>query len=128
MVTQEQEAMLREQLQQLMQHGINLEGLNREKMLESTRAGAERRVRMNLLLARIAGKEGITIDDAELEDGLARVAESTGRDVVQVRQIYEERGLFEVLRRQLQDEKAMKFVLDHAEIVTAPVPEAEEKK
>jgi FKBP-type peptidyl-prolyl cis-trans isomerase (trigger factor) len=83
---------------------------------------------MNLLLARIAGKEGITIDDAELEDGLARVAESTGRDVVQVRQIYEERGLFEVLRRQLQDEKAMKFVLDHAEIVTAPVPEAEEKK
>jgi trigger factor len=128
LVRQEQEAMLREQLQQLMQHGINLEGLNREKMLESTRAGAERRVRMNLLLARIAGKEGINIDDAELEDGLARVAESTGRDVAQVRQIYEERGLFEVLRRQLQDEKAMKFVLDHAEIVTAPVPEAEENK
>lgn len=128
LIRQEQEAMLREQWQRLAQHGVNLEGLNQEKMLESVRAGAERRVRTNLLLARLAAQEGITVDDAEVEDGLQRVAASTGREVAQVRQLYEERQLFGILRRQLQDEKTLKFVLDQAEIVPAPETEAQEKE
>ncbi len=128
MIRQEQEAMLREQWQRLMQHGVNLEGLNQEKMLESVRASAERRVRTNLLLERLASQEGITVDDAEVEEGLQRVAASTGRELAQVRQLYEERQLFGILRRQLQDEKTLKFVLEQAEIVPAPETEAQENK
>ncbi|MBI4643015.1 MAG: trigger factor [Deltaproteobacteria bacterium] len=128
LIRQEQEAMFREQWQQLIQHGINLEGLNQEKMLESVRPGAERRVRVNLLLERLAVQEDITVDDAELEDGLQRVAASTGRELAQVRQLYEERQLFGVLRRQLQDEKTLKFLVEHAEIVPAPETEAQENK
>lgn len=128
MIRQEQEAMLREQWQRLMQHGVNLEGLNQEKMLESVRVGAERRVRTNLLLERLASQEGITVDDAEVEEGLQRVAASTGRELAQVRQLYEERQLFGILRRQLQDEKTLKFVLEQAEIVPAPETEAQEKE
>jgi trigger factor len=128
MVRQEQEAMLREQFQQLMQHGVNLEGLNWEKMMENVRPGAERRVRTSLLLERIAAQDGIAIDDAELEEGLQRVATGTGRDLAQVRKIYEERQLFGILRRQLQDEKTLKFIVDKAEIVPAPETEAQEKK
>ena len=128
MVRQEQEAMLREQWQRLVQHGVNLAGLDQEKMLENLRPGAERRVRTNLLLERIALQEGITVDEAELEDGLQRVAAGTGREVAQVRQLYEERQLFGVLRRQLQDEKTMKFVLDHAQIAPAPEAEVQEKE
>jgi trigger factor len=128
MIRQEQEAMVREQWQRLVQHGINLEGLNQEKMLESVRPGAERRVRTNLLLERIAAQEDIAVDDAEMEEGLQRVAASTGREVAQVRQLYEERQLFGILRRQLQDEKTLKFLVEQAEIVPAPETEAQENK
>jgi trigger factor len=128
MIRQEQEAMLREQFQRLIQHGVNLEGLNQEKMLESVRPGAERRVRTNLLLERIAAQEGITIDEGELEDGLQRVAASTGRELAQVRQLYEERQLFGILRHQLREEKTLKFVLEHAQIVPAPETGVQEKK
>jgi trigger factor len=128
MIRQEQESMFREQFQRLMQHGVNLEGLDQEKMLESLRPGAERRVRINLLLERLAAQEGITVDDAEVEEGLQRVAASTGRELAQVRQLYEERQLFGILRRQLQDEKTLKFVLEKAQIVPATETEAQEKE
>jgi trigger factor len=128
MIRQEQEAMFREQWQRMMQHGINLQGLDQEKMLERMLPAAERRVRVNLLLERIAAQEGITVDDAELEEGVQRVAASTGRDEAQVRQLYEERQLFGILRRQLQDEKTLKFIVEKAEIVPASETGAQEKE
>lgn len=126
MIHQEQEGMLREQVQRMAQHGLNLEGLNQEKMLESLKPAAERRVRSNLLLERIAVQENITVDEAELEEGLQRVAEGTGRELEQVRQLYQERQLLGILRHQLRDEKTIKFVLEHAEIVPAKETEATE--
>jgi trigger factor len=127
LIRQEQEAMLREQWQRMAHYGVSMEGLNPEQMLASMRPAAEKRVRSQFLLARLAQHEGITVDEAELEEGLQRVAASTGRDVSQVRQLYEERQLLGVLRRQLQDEKTVKFVLDRAELVPAPQAEAQEK-
>ena len=48
--------------------------------------------------------------------------------VAQVRQLYEERQLLEVLRHQLRDEKTVKFLLDQAEIVPASETEAQENE
>jgi trigger factor len=127
LIRQEQEDLLREQWQRMSQHGLNLAGLDQEKMLESMRATAERRVRIRLLLERLALQEGITVDDAEAEAGLERLAAGTGRELAQVRQFYEEHQLLGVLRRQLQDEKTVKFIVDHAQIVSAPEAEAQEK-
>jgi trigger factor len=125
MIRQEQENILREQWQRMAQQGLNLAGLDQEKMLENVRPGAERLVRTRLLLERLAAQESITVDEAELEEGLQRVAAGTGRELAQVRQFYEERQLLGALRRQLRDEKTLKFVLDHAQIVPAPEAEAE---
>ena len=66
------------------------------------------------------------MDETEVEEGLQRVAASTGREVEQVRQLYQERDLMGILRRQLRDEKTLKFVLDNAEIVQASEGEAAE--
>jgi trigger factor len=127
MIRQEQEDLLREQWQRLAQQGLNLAGLDQEKMLESMRPTAERRVRIRLLLERLALQEGITVDDAAVEAGLQRLADSSGREVAQVRQFYEEHQLLGVLRRQLQDEKTVKFIVDQAQIVSAPEVESEAK-
>ncbi|MEW6386530.1 MAG: trigger factor [Thermodesulfobacteriota bacterium] len=126
LLRQEQENILREQFERLVQHGVNLAGLDQEKMLESVRPSAERRVRVRLLLGQVAAQEGVSIDASELEAGLERLAERSGRDVAQVRQFYQEHDLMEALRRQFRDEKVMKLLLDKANLVTGTAVEAEE--
>jgi trigger factor len=128
LIHQEQEDILREQWQRMAQHGLNLAGVDHEKMLESIKPVAERRVRTRLLLERLARQEGITVDDSEVEAGLQRLASSTGRELAQVRQFYEEHELLGVLRRQLQDEKTLKLIVDQAQIVPAPEAEAQSEE
>lgn len=117
LIGQEQEGMFRDQWQRLEGQGLNLVGLDQEKMLDSMRPVAERRVRTRLLLEKIAAQEGLTIDDAELEQGLKEVAARSGRDPAQVRQFYQENQLLETLRRSLRDEKTLKLLLDKATVL-----------
>lgn len=126
LLQQEQESMFRDQWERMGQQGINPQGLDWGKMLEAMRPMAERRVRTRLLLGRIAAQEGITVDDAELNAGLARIAVKSGRGVAQVRKFYEDNDLMEKLRSSLRDEKTMRLVLDKATVTAAaPAQEAE---
>lgn len=117
LVRQEQENILREQFQFMQNQGLNLEGLDVEKMLEHLKPKAERRVRVRLIFDKIAARENIALGDGELAESLARIAERSGRKASQVRQYYEEHHLMEGLSRQLRDEKVMQLILDAAELV-----------
>ncbi len=108
--------------------GVNLEGLNMEKMLENVKPQAERRVRVRLIFEKIAAQENILLSDEELEEGITRMAERSGRPASQVRQFYKDNNLMEGLRRQLRDEKVMAFILDAAEIVPAAGSPDQEKE
>jgi trigger factor len=122
LVGQEQENMLREQWERMQSHGFKVAGLDPEKMREAMKPQAERRVRVRLVLERLAVQEGLTVDEAELEAGLGRVAARSGRDLAQVKQFYQEHQLLEGLRRQLRDEKVMKLLLDRAQVGAPPSP------
>jgi trigger factor len=122
LVIQEQENMLRDQMERFSQHGMNMAGMDTAKMLEVLKPMAERRVRVRLLLSRIAAQEDLKVDDAEVEAALARIAVHSGRDVTEVKKFYQEHGLTGTLRRELLDDKAMKLLLDNAEIGTTAVP------
>jgi trigger factor len=130
LVQQEQESMLRDQLQRFGQHGMNIANMDTTKMVEVLKPMAERRVRVKLILARIAQQENLTVDDAELDASMARIAVHSGRDVAEVKKFYEEHNLKGILRQELLDEKTMKMVLDKAEIsaIAAPAGEATEKE
>jgi trigger factor len=130
LVQQEQESMLRDQLQRFGQHGMNIANMDTSKMVEVLKPMAERRVRVKLILARIAQQENLTVDDAELDASMARIAVHSGRDVAEVKKFYEEHNLKGILRQELLDEKTMKMVLDKAEIsaIAAPAGEATEKE
>ena len=112
--------MFREQWQRLESQGLNLAGVDQAKMLEALKPLAERRVRTRLLLEQIAAQEGVSIDEAELEQGLKEVAARSGRDAAQVRQFYQENQLLETLRRSLRDDKTMKLLLDKATVNVPP--------
>jgi len=116
LVLQEQEAMLRDQMERYGQMGMNPAGLDTAKMVEVLKPMAERRVRVRLVLARIAAQEGLAVDDAEVDAALARIAVRSGRDVAEIKKFYQEHDLTGSLRRTLLDEKTMKLVLDKAEI------------
>jgi FKBP-type peptidyl-prolyl cis-trans isomerase (trigger factor) len=105
--------------------------MDHSKMLEAIKPMADRRARVKLLLERIAAQEGLSVDDAEVEATLARIAVHSGRDVNEVRKLYQERDLIGELKRQLRQEKTMKLLLDQAKVSTAPAaapaaPEANE--
>jgi len=126
LLTQEQDSLLREQWGRLAQYGIDPAGMDPGKMVEAVKPMAERRVRVKLVLGRIAAQEAVTVDDAAVEAALARIAVHSGKDVPEVRQFYQERDLMGPLRRQLQDDKTMKLLLDQASVAAVPAAAAGE--
>ena len=128
LIQQEQESLFREQWERLSQYGVKPEQMDHTKMLEAIKPMAERRARVNILLDRIAEQEGLTVDDAEADATLARIAVHSGRDVTEVRKFYQERDLMGTLKQQLRAEKTMKLLLDKAKVSTTPqaAPEANE--
>jgi trigger factor len=119
LVRQEQESIFRDQAERMRQHGIDLAGMNPEKMLETYKPLAERRVRVGLLLERIAAQEKVDVDEAEVDGHLERVAAQSGKPVEQIRQFYQERDFLGAVRRQLRDEKTLKLILEKATIGVA---------
>jgi trigger factor len=119
LILQEQENMLRDQLDRFSQHGMNTAKMDTARMLEVMKPMAERRVRVRLVLARIAAQENLGVDDAEVEAALARIAVHSRRDVAEIRKVYEEHELLGTLKRSLLDDKTMKLLKDKAEITTA---------
>jgi trigger factor len=128
LIQQEQENIFREQWERLNQYGVKPEQMDHTKMLEAIKPMAERRSRVKILLDRIAGQEGITVDDAEADATLARIAVHSGREVNEVRKVYQERDLMGTLKQQLRDDKTMKMLLDKANVSTTPqaAPEVNE--
>ncbi len=124
LIAQEQENMLRDQMDRFRQQGFSPDGMDTAKMLEVMKPMAERRVKVRLVLARIADQENLVVDEAEVDAALARIAVNNRREVAEIRKFYEEHELLGTLRRTLLDDKTMKLLLDKAEIstVTNPAP------
>jgi len=123
LVTQEQENMLREQMDRFRQHGMDTAGMDQARILEVMKPMAERRVRVRLILSRIAGQENLAVDEAEMDAALARIAVNNRRDVVEIKKFYEEHDLLGALRRTLLEDKTMKLVIDKAEITAVAAAE-----
>jgi trigger factor len=128
LLAEEQNSLMREQWERLAQYGVKANQMDPAKMTEALKPLAERRVRIKLVLEKVAAQEGLTVDEAEADAALARVAVHSGKEVAEVKQYYQEHDLMGVLRRQLRDEKTMKFLLDNASVETGPAPAAEEKE
>jgi trigger factor len=126
LIRQEQEGILRDQVRFMQTQGLNLEGMDMEKMLERLKPKAERRVRVRLIFDKIAAQENVALEDGELEAGLAQIAEESRHPLAQVKQYYEENNLMEGFRRQLLDEKVMKLILDAAELTPGDETPAQE--
>jgi FKBP-type peptidyl-prolyl cis-trans isomerase (trigger factor) len=80
------------------------------------------------LLDQIARQESLSVDEAEVEDLLQRLAASGGKTVSQVREFYRENNLMDALRQQLLHEKTMKMLIEQADLAPAPVKTFQESE
>lgn len=74
-------------------------------------------VRADLALRAVVAQEGITADDDEIADEIERLAARLEERPERVRRDLERRGAIGALRSDLARGKALRFLIDHAEVV-----------
>ena len=77
---------------------------------------AERRIRVGIIFGKIADREGIKVEDAEVDERLRRIAEETKRAYDYIRDFYEKYDLTSSLRNSILEEKTVGFLIDKAAV------------
>lgn len=90
LVRYEVEEMIKVTVKSLEQKGMDLEsaGINREELAERNRATAEKRVRGDFILKKIAEVEEIKITDEDMDRGFKRIGDQYNMPVAQVKQYF----------------------------------------
>ena len=90
--------------------------MGEEKLREDFRPASENRVKNMLILAEIAAKEDLSINDLELSEGFKETAQNMGQDADVVRRYYEENQIVDSFRQKLIEEKTLNYLVNNAKI------------
>jgi trigger factor len=119
LVSSQIETMVREAKRRLVVHGMREEETTAlmAQMRERYRDPALRSVRSSLILQAIAEKEGLEVTDEILRESMERVARETGRDLSQVKKIYQRPEAMASLKESVTEELALDFLKQGAKMV-----------
>lgn len=118
-VAYEIQEMIKQTEENLKRAGQTLEsaGINKEKLVEHNREGAEKRVRGDFILKKIAELEEITLTDEDLEQGYGRIAQEYNMTVENVKGYFKRREELMPFMAELLNEKILNFLRDAATLV-----------
>lgn len=127
LVAFEIEQMIKQTEKQFEQSGMTLEaaGLTREKLAEQNEVMAEKRVRGDFLLKKIAEVEEIKVEEEDMERGLKRIGDMYNMSVAKVKEYFKNRDDLLPLMNELLNEKILAFL--RAEAVLVEPAEVAEK-
>ncbi len=112
----------------LERQSLNLEaiGLSREKLAETYKSAAERRVKGDFILKKIAEVEAIKLANEDIAKGYERIAQQYGMKVDEVKEYFKGRNNLLPFMNELLNEKILGFLRDSATIkfVAAETKEA----
>lgn len=100
-------------------------GLSREKLAETYREAAERRVKGDFILKKIAEVEAIKLANDDITQGYSRIAQQYGMKVDEVKEYFKGRNNLMPFMNELLNEKILTF-LRNATIVKFVAPETKE--
>ncbi len=111
-------AMMQDTLQRLASQGVDLKKINMDvdKMSERIAPGAERMVRVSLLLDAIAKKENLDVPFSEIDAEMKAMAAAAGLEYEKVREMHSSEEQMDSLRDRLLERKVMDFLLENAEV------------
>jgi len=121
----ELEEIIKEGEKRLKQSGLTLEsaGLNRAELEEKQRPLAEKRVRGDFILKKIAAVEGIKIEEQDMEAGFARIAEQYHMSVEEVKRYFSDRDYLLPFMQELLNEKILTFLREASHFTIVPAGE-----
>lgn len=117
LVERQLQMMLSNMKNRLAQQRLSLEmmGMDDESFKTHYRDSAESQVKGSLLLEAVAKKEGITVNDPDVEAKLRAMAEEAGQDFDRVKDFYEQNhNAKENLVAHLNEEKVLGYLLENA--------------
>ncbi|MCW5211623.1 trigger factor [Desulfobulbus sp. TB] len=120
-VAYEIQEMVKQTEEKLKQAGHTLEtaGIEKEKLVEHHRASAEKRVRGDFILKKIAELEDITLTDEDIEQGYARIADEYNMTLEEVKGYFKTRDELMPFMAELLNEKILDFLRGSAHLTEA---------
>ena len=122
----EVEEMIKATVKSLEQNGLDLEsaGINREELAERSRPTAEKRVRGDFILKKIAEVEAIKVNEEDMDRGFKRIGDQYNMPIAQVKQYFGgSRDDLLPFVNELLNEKILAFLRAEAILIDALVAE-----
>lgn len=124
----EVEEMIKNTEKSLEQQGMNLEsaGINRDELAEQSKETAEKRVRGDFILKKIADTEDIKVKDEDLDRAFQRIGDQYNMPIAQVKEFFQSRDDLLPFMNEILNEKILTFLRENAKFVEA-APAAKEE-
>lgn len=124
----EVEEMIKNTEKQLEQQGMNLEsaGINRDDLAEQSKETAEKRVRGDFILKKIADTEDIKVNDEDMDRAFQRIGDQYNMPLAQVKEFFQSRDDLLPFMNEILNEKILTFLRESAKFVDAAPAEKEE--
>lgn len=118
LVAFEIEALIKELEGNLDRQGMTLEsaGLTKEKLIAQYKEAAEKRVRGDFLLKKIAEKEEIKLENEDIEKGFQRIADQYTMPMEEVKKFFQSRNELLPFMSELLSEKILSFLIANATV------------
>jgi len=122
LVNRQIDLMLGEMDQYLRYRGLTLEkfaelsGKSIEEIREEKRSEAEKRTKANLVLDAVAKKEGITVDESEIDARIAEMAANYNDQPDRIKEILEKQGRIPLMKEEIRIRKAIDLLVQEGRI------------
>ncbi len=122
LVAYEIAAMIKELESNLERQGMTLEaaGFNRDALVEQYKPAAQARVKGDFLLKKVAEKEGLKLENEDINKGFERISEQYNMPVSEVKKYFSSRDDLLPFMAELLNEKILSFLLDAAKMKIVP--------
>ncbi len=127
LVASERDGVLRQFIEENMQRGVPQEKFeeNKKELYESATKAAVARVKVQLVLARIAEAEKIKVDEQDINQWLMREARRNGqRPDKLAKDLGKDRDQLRAIQQQILFDKALDFLVARATVKTATAPKS----
>lgn len=124
-VEQQTQDILRDFLQRYMQQGVPQEEFENRKdeLYEGASKAAVDRVKVRLVLGRIAEKESIEVENEDMSSAIMQEAMMTRTQPEKlVKELQKDRGRIQALRESVLMNKTLEFLIENGELVEAETP------
>jgi trigger factor len=112
---------------ELQSHGFSEDEIRAQEnqLRQDALATAERSLKQQFILQRIAEQEGIKVNESDLEDEVRAIAQRTGDSVRRIRARIEKEQQWDAVGLQVLEGKAIQAILSKAELADVPYEEEE---